>query len=229
MNSFNLEVKNYLAELNIREVVEIGDKFSELLYDELSDRLAKFGITKPNTMATTTKPVVKIRKQKQGFIKISDIIQITDDQIDSRSREILHQPNGSQKSPDILIKYDGLSIKIEAKTSKNSKITWNGGLPEEDTIYIYNNYNSKIMTYFLGSDVLTTNNRSLLRETHQATMKSKIVTETNSLLKNNGCNVEYYVRAMYVDKTNYENNTKRDEWRISVEKYLDNILNTQHT
>lgn len=70
---------------------------------------------------------------------------------------LVHQPNGSQQWPDILIANNGIGFPIEIKSSKDGKIVWNGGLPKDDSLYIYayTDKNTPKITFCLGQHLIS--------------------------------------------------------------------------
>lgn len=69
---------------------------------------------------------------------------------DSGELTIIHNPNGTQQAPDIVVSGPGFKFLIECKSSneKFALATWNSGKIQPDSIYILKGKNS--VTYFLG-------------------------------------------------------------------------------
>jgi hypothetical protein len=69
------------------------------------------------------------------------------------------QPNGKQKSPDIIIftSRDGVikNLKIECKSGNKYSIFWNDGLPAEDCIYHFYNYKNSTSLLMGGCQLVS--------------------------------------------------------------------------
>lgn len=84
----------------------------------------------------------------------------------------VYQAYGSQNYPDIIYLGEYI-IPIEVKFTKdsNSVPMWNGNLPKEKGVYIFGQYKTRRLTYFLGGDVLSHEDRLFMSEKSGA-MKS---------------------------------------------------------
>lgn len=84
----------------------------------------------------------------------------------------IYQAYGSQNYPDIIYlgKY---IIPIEVKFTKDGSSVpmWNGNLPKDKGIYIFGQYKTRRLTYFVGGDVLSHEDRLFMCEKNSA-MKS---------------------------------------------------------
>lgn len=79
--------------------------------------------------------------------------------------EYVHQPYGSQRHPDFIVKEVNREFNIECKTSKEQAFpVYNGGIPKEDTIYVFSSGKYNKTTIFLGRDVLLQEKRNLYKE-----------------------------------------------------------------
>lgn len=78
---------------------------------------------------------------------------------------IVHQPYGSQNYPDILVFTDYI-VPVEPKFTKGTQPVpmWNGNFPKDSGIYIFGQYGNRRLTYFVGRDVLTQEEREKLYE-----------------------------------------------------------------
>jgi len=65
----------------------------------------------------------------------------------------IFQPFGSQNTPDFIIKYQNILIPLEAKSSKDTKPSFNGTLPHHNCIYAFTSKKYNKHTLFLGKDV----------------------------------------------------------------------------
>ncbi|CRF33455.1 hypothetical protein BRSU_1450 [Brachyspira suanatina] len=109
--------------------------------------------------------------------------------LEDRSMEncFVCQPYGSQEFPDFLIFANKKIIAIEIKYSsgKSSKPMWNSNLPKANAIYIFGSYGLSDVTFFLGKDVLSMeerieligffeNNAKRLEEEFRKEMRNKL-------------------------------------------------------
>ncbi len=62
------------------------------------------------------------------------------------------QPLGSQNTPDFLVYEKGHLFYVELKSSKDEKITWNGGYPHDGYIYLFSTGKHDAQTVFMGED-----------------------------------------------------------------------------
>lgn len=136
----------------------------------------------------------------------------------------IHQPNGSQRAPDFKVFFNNKSIvDIECKSSKQVYPTYNGGLPKEDTIYIFTSSKYNSTTIFFGKDVVNKTKRKLY---------SNLVQDLNSILKNYRNKEEwktdvrgfdFYVRNMYTQsgkgKIDYFKHAERIKCEQSILNY----------
>lgn len=76
------------------------------------------------------------------------------------------QPAGSQGFPDVLVRdFDGRFIAFECKSSKGgASPMWNDSLPKPNAIYILNSGKYNETTMFLGRDVITPEEQTLMNE-----------------------------------------------------------------
>ena len=76
----------------------------------------------------------------------------------------LMQPYGSQNYPDFLIFTNDHILPIELKYSKGKSVApmWNGNLPKYNGIYVFASNGRKDITFFIGNDVLSHEERKEL-------------------------------------------------------------------
>jgi len=116
---------------------------------------------------------------------------------------IIRQPNGKQQQPDILLLLHSRGIFIEMKSSKDDdKITWNGGFPRNNGVYIFNGTSTHITeddrhtTFFMGNDLITKQEKNILLEGREQNKKNANDT-TNQRLKLIESDWKLYPRAMF--------------------------------
>jgi hypothetical protein len=95
----------------------------------------------------------------------------------------LHQPFGSQNSPDFIVKLDnGLHICIECKSCiKTCYPVYNSGSIHEEYIYIFSSKKPNSTTVFMGRDIITKEQLSVFKETD--VLIKQILLEQNRKLK----------------------------------------------
>jgi hypothetical protein len=134
---------------------------------------------------------------------------------------LIQQPNGSQKTPDLLlieITKDSIQFQpIEVKTGKDYA-TWNNSYPKNDWIYIFSGKEG--ITYFLGKSLITENVIKLFEEYKE--LRKKLKNEFNQKLKDIECKWQLidYFKFEHTSGVNY----KRDEQCKTREKDVDDIL-----
>ena len=122
---------------------------------------------------------------------------------------IIHQPNGSQRSPDLLVIKDKKGFFIEIKTSKTNP-AWNSGRLHSAGIYVFKNYKKKDVTFFLKRDVID----NLLDQTiNEILEEQKKLSEKYTKLLNKystkSFNWKYDTRAIFQDKNDYFGSLKQ--------------------
>lgn len=106
------------------------------------------------------------------------------------------QPNGSQQTPDIRVTLENeQQVDIEVKTSKTGIILWNSGLPKEGAIYIYSNTEDGGITFFMGEEIITSEERDALEMTRKANQATADI--TNKQLKASKSSWNFYPRPMH--------------------------------
>lgn len=119
-----------------------------------------------------------------------------------------YQPNGSQKPPDFLISCENFEkIKLECKSSKSNKPLFNCSLPNNETIYIFND-TKKSKTYIsYGDDII--NSKKFSYEKIYNEVKNfydninKLTNNFNNLILKD-TNIKYYPRKMFIQKNKME-------------------------
>lgn len=116
---------------------------------------------------------------------------------------VIHQPNGSQRSPDLLIIKNKIGFFVEVKTGKINP-AWNSGRLHDAGLYIFKNYKLKQVTYFLKSDIIDSCLSRILDEALQE--QYKIKEKYTKLLKQYSIPTSkwtYDNRAIFQDKNDY--------------------------
>jgi len=78
------------------------------------------------------------------------------------NNSVISQPFGSQKTPDKIIKYKNILLPWEDKSSKDTKPTYNGGLPKLECLYVFTSEKHNKTTIFQGKDIITKEKRERL-------------------------------------------------------------------
>lgn len=97
---------------------------------------------------------LKLRvKQKKQMVK--EWISGTRSDLPDENCFLLH-PNGTQETPDFLIKYDGKFVLLECKSkSSGSNPAWNDKLPQRGILYFFYSESCNDFTFFFGENVLS--------------------------------------------------------------------------
>jgi len=110
-------------------------------------------------------------------------------QLSEETMWFVEQPLGSQNTPDFLISdEDGNLFYLELKSSKEEKITWNGGYPKDNFIYLFSTGKHDSQTVFMGSDSWNASNKSCLMFISE--IFKQIVNKLNSVIEDGGGNIE---------------------------------------
>lgn len=162
------------------------------------------------------------RNKGKNQILFRDKVNVEpEDNIPENTDIFIYQPYGSQQYPDFLIlrrtREKLCIIKLELKSSKNWKSTWNCGLPRPypGCLYIHYNTKDKLMYPFYGEDLITVEEYKRLFND---------VKHFKSLLKEHGKakNFSIYFRQMFNQLHNYE--VKSLESSVNkIISYLDTI------
>lgn len=124
---------------------------------------------------------------------------------------VIDKPNGSQNWPDLVIAFQRRAMPIECKSSKNGKITWNSGLPQERGVYVFNSDPQKgrgkieslarHTTFFLGADCIRNSDLDKLKEGEE--LNHKLAKQVNDYLRATGSGWTLYARPMFNDSAYY--------------------------
>ena len=140
----------------------------------------------------------------------------------------LHQPLGSQNSPDFIVKLDnGIHICIECKSCKNSCFpVYNSGSVRDNYIYIFTSNKTNKTTLFMGQDIITKEQLDVFKETDL--LIKDLLTEQNKKLKELDVHQrgwDYYSRRMINQQgcssiTNYFEHPDREKCEKNVMEYV---------
>lgn len=129
--------------------------------------------------------------------------------LDKYEFDYVHQPNGTQNSPDFRVTLPtGRVVDIECKSSKQAYPTYNGGLPKENVVYIFSSKKYNETTIFFADDVVKKRKRELF---------ACLIEELNDVLKkyqalpewqDDDRGFDFYIRNMFTQsggwtRTNY--------------------------
>lgn len=123
----------------------------------------------------------------------------------------VHQPNGTQKTPDFFFIIWGFFFPLDCKSTKNNKVMWNSGLPEHKIIYILSNKSGNFL--FLGEHLVEDTEREILAERD---MEIRIVCDkVNENLSDIGSSWAAYHRKANDEQIDYaklslEKNSRRE-------------------
>lgn len=149
-----------------------------------------------------------------------------------KNGQFVHQPLGSQNSPDFVLKLNNKLYFFECKSSKTFYPTYNSGLPSEETIYIFSSVRYNKTTVYYGSDVISSEKRmlflSLTNELKETLKKFKNIPSW----KEDSRGFDFYIRNMYTQsggclKTNYFNHEDRFKCERRVLDEFANIPDLQ--
>lgn len=144
--------------------------------------------------------------------------------------EFIHQPLGTQKSPDFIIQVSKKClIPFEAKSSHTYIPTYNSGGIKLNYIYMFTSKKINKTTIYLGSNIINEIQTKLIKDYIE---KCRVLDkELNELLTNNDTNnrgVSYYTRPMIGqkgqnDKTNYFTHNDKKICEDKVFDYLEKL------
>lgn len=169
-----------------------GDNFEDTVFTKLKGNI-NFDkcVTHENWKETGLYSKYRIRANTLNF-DFSDLPDIIDNG-QLLNTLLIHNPNGTQKWPDILIINNKKGFPIEIKSSKGDVIMWNGGLPRKNGLYIFNCYGPMITTCFMGQHIIS----------DQQTLEMKLASVSASMNNTNSNDWEFYSRPMYNYKGKY--------------------------
>ena len=148
-----IDIKNNKKEwLKSKKGSEFEDRF------EASLKRYGFNRRMPEDIDNILSSIKKNILDKKSDSLIDNIYALKDKSMENC---FVCQPYGSQEFPDFLIFASKKIISIEIKYSsgKSSKPMWNSNLPKANAIYIFGSYGLSDVTFFLGRDVLSMEER----------------------------------------------------------------------
>ena len=140
------------------------------------------------------------------------------------------QPYGSQDFPDFLVFSQNSVFAIETKFSKEkqSKPMWNSNIPKKNSIYIFANHEFLDLTYFLGHDVISDDERAKLLALWEQTDKeyTKWADDFNKKIKDGELTNNYgfttYSRRAYDQGKKHNKNAILDFFKNKNRADLEN-------
>ena len=137
----------------------------------------------------------------------------------SKSNQIswfISEPLGSQNTPDFLVSDENGNLRyIELKSSKQDKITWNGGWPKDDFVYVFSTGKHNAQTIFMGNTCWSISNRQVLLD--YAKEEKRRAQELNKKLEEGQ---SYYPRSMFNDNVKYYGRDKRLDYTMAVFDFI---------
>ena len=119
-----------------------------------------------------------------------------EDLLKKHGLDYIAQPNGTQASPDFLVRYNGKEYPIECKSAKGHYPVYNSGLPKKGVIYVFSSKKYNETTVFRSEDVVTDKRRKLFEDELD---EIKAVQEKyKSIDDDSGWGL--YVRPMYIQR-----------------------------
>lgn len=164
--------------------------------------------------------VANVLKQ-HGFIETNKIKNVSFNiETDLPLNSYVHQPYGSQDSPDFIVNYKGKFVHIECKSSRGKTPTYNGGMPNSEYIYVFTSGNADKTTIFYGDAVVPKEIREIFNELIKEI--APIVNKFNQQLINHILNrygIHYYCRNMFDHRGKKQNyfthpNREQEEERV---------------
>lgn len=141
------------------------------------------------------------------------------------------QPCGTHNSPDFIIKIDKLFFGIECKSADGYSPMYNSGGIKQNLIYVFCCKKTNSTTIFVGKDVLTIEQQSILDEL--ISKQRLLEKEYNEKLKATDVNhrgISYYTRPMIQQSgggeyTNYFTHFQKEKCEKNVYKFIEDIIN----
>lgn len=202
---------------SILEKIKEDDKFKNSLLSskkgsEFEERIMHAIINDGSYVSFPTNEFKSLKNFKQIKDKVENkqddnVLYIKNLEDYSKTKRLVYQPFGKQKSPDFLLVNNGYIFPIELKFTEKKEVrpVWNSGLPRQNYLYIFGSYGYKDIVFFMGSNWLT------FKEEQNT---KKLVNNARDKLKIDGVktifNFEIYLRPMYNQKNNTWNNENRD-------------------
>ena len=140
------------------------------------------------------------------------------------------QPYGSQDFPDFLVFSQNSVFAIETKFSqeKQSKPMWNSNIPKKNSLSIFSNHEFLDLTYFLGHDVISEDERTKLLALWEQTDKeyTKWADDFNKKIKDGELTNNYgfttYIRRAYDQGKKHNKNAILDFFKNKNRADLEN-------
>ena len=206
-----IDIKNNKKEwLKSKKGSEFEDRF------EASLKRYGFNRRMPEDIDNILSSIKKNILDKKSDSLIDNIYALKDKSMENC---FVCQPYGSQEFPDFLIFASKKIISIEIKYSsgKSSKPMWNSNLPKANAIYIFGSYGLSDVTFFLGRDVLSMeerieligffeNNAKRLEEEFRKEMRNKL--DSMNYKFERGFDV--YIRTAYEQNKNINKDANVD-------------------
>jgi hypothetical protein len=154
-----------------------------------------------------------------GFTLVNSIDELI-------NNTFIREPNGSQQSPDFLIRFDNITLEVDLKSSSSGVIMWNSHLPKPNSLYIYSKIVGNVIqdtTVFIGKDI----NFDLEALNAALHAMDIIVDKYNKLYPDS--DIHLFNRKMYVDKlgnlTGKKNIKRRKYMESNVKKFISEGIN----
>ncbi len=214
------------------QCAQSGKAFEELLEVELKKKFSRI---------IDTSDIIKLTTRiKSDIINKTNTNTCNHPYIENKEYQncFISQPFGSQQYPDFLVFTKKYVIPIEVKYSKNksNKPIWNSNLPKSNGLYIFGSYGLQDITFFVGDNIITTQERKLLIDFFDDIVKTKYNIFKKKLsdeFKSNNLSLErgfdVYIRKAFQQNKLSNPNAELDYFkaknRNSLEDTLINFLN----
>jgi len=148
----------------------------------------------------------------------------------------IHQPCGSQNSPDFIIKLEEcVLLAIECKSSKMTYPMYNSGGIKERLIYAFCSKATNATTIYVGKDILSHEQQIIIDEL--ISKQKELEEDYNEILKRLDVNkrgVSYYTRPMICqtggsEYTNYFTHPDRERCEKNVLKYVEDMIHAAYS
>ena len=146
--------------------------------------LTRLGFNHRKLLDSTKEDTLHLKSVNITKLDVRNGIEISEE-----TKWFVEQPLGSQNTPDFLISdEDGNLFYLELKSSKEEKITWNGGYPKDNFIYLFSTGKYDSQTVFMGSDSWSAANKSSLMFISE--IFKQIVNKLNSVIEEGGNDIQ---------------------------------------
>lgn len=165
---------------------------------------------------------------KQSKETIHTWIQDPKTSINMPVNTFIHQPCGSQASPDFIIKFIDKSIlAIECKTSSNGAFPmYNSGGVKSNYLYVFSSKNTNQTVLYMGYNIITSEQQKLIDEhIEEARIRDEILNKKLRECDTNHRGISYYTRPMITQNggssyTNYYTHVNRERDCNSVIEFM---------